>query len=70
MQPRLGAASLGGMLEPTPPVAIPVLCLAIVSLGVYLFFSALALEWYPLVLVACACFVAAGLPALKLVKRR
>jgi hypothetical protein len=47
----------------------PVLCLAIVSLGVYLFLSALALESYPLVLVACACLVAAGLPALKLGKR-
>jgi hypothetical protein len=62
--------SLGTMLEPTPPLAIPVLCLATVSLGVYLFFSAFALEWYPLVVVACVCFVAAGLPALKLVKHR
>jgi hypothetical protein len=64
-----GATTLGHMLEPTPPVAVPVVCLTIASLGVYLFFSALALGWYPLVLVACGCFVAAGLPALKLAKR-
>ena len=57
------------MNEPTPPLAIPLLCLTIASLGVYLFFGALALEWYPLLLVACGCFVAAALPALKLVKR-
>jgi hypothetical protein len=52
------------------PEPVPVACLAIVSLGVYLFLAALALESYPLVIVACACFVAAGLPALTLVKRR
>ena len=55
------------MIESTP-TAVPLACLAIVSLGVYLFFGALALGWYPLVLVACACFVAAGLPALKLAR--
>ena len=55
------------MLEPTPPPAVPVACLALATLGVYLFLGALALEWYPLLLVACGCFVAAGLPALKLV---
>ena len=70
MPGRPGATTLGHMLEPTPPVAVPVACLSIAALGVYLFFGALALGWYPLVLVACVCFVAAGLPALKLVKHR
>ena len=64
-----GAARVGRMVESTP-TAVPVLCLAIVSLGVYLFFTALALEWYPLLVVACACFVGAGLPAFKLIKPR
>jgi hypothetical protein len=58
------------MVEPAPPMAVAVLCLTIVSLGVYILFSALALEWYPLLLVALVCFVAAGLPALRLARPR
>ena len=63
-----GPANLRRMIEPAPSMTIPLVCLSAVALGVYLFLAALALEWYPLVLVACGCFVAAGLPALKLVK--
>ena len=58
------------MLGPTPPPAVTLACLGLASLGVSLFLGALALEWYPLALVACACVVAAGLPALKLIKPR
>jgi hypothetical protein len=63
------ADDAGAMNEPTPPIGVPIACLTILSLGVYLFLGALALEWYPLVLVACGCFVAAALPAIKLVKQ-
>jgi hypothetical protein len=58
------------MVEPAPPFATLLGCLTAVSLGIYLLLAALALEWYPVVPAAVACFVAAGLPVLRLVAHR
>jgi len=47
---------------------LPLLALAAVGLGVYVFFTAFALETYALVPVAVVCFAAGFAPALKLLK--
>ena len=55
-------------MEPAPPIALPFFALTAMGLGIYVFFTALALETYALVPVAVVCFAAAVAPALKLLK--
>jgi hypothetical protein len=69
MCPPREAATLSEMVEPAPPLKLLLASFVALNVGVYVSFTALALETYLLLPVAAACFAAAFLPALKLVRR-
>jgi hypothetical protein len=56
--------------EPAPPFGMLLRSFVLFCAGVYLFFTAFAMEIYVLLPISVACFLVAALPARKLLKHR
>ena len=56
--------------EPAPPFWMLLRCFVLLCAGVYIFFTAFAMEVYVLLAAAAVCFLIAALPARKLLRHR